>query len=146
MKVIKLIIGILIGMAWGCLIFTFLSIFSFSLGDASYISGFTANYVKYSIVAMVIGVGFTLPAVIYRREDLSMPVKVLIHMGTGITIYILAALYAGWIPTSLGIGASITSLLTGIGIAFLIFFIWFGSYLYYRKEAMKINKQIKKRG
>jgi len=131
------------GMAWGCLIFTLLSIINFSL-DGSYISGFAANYVKYSIVAMVIGVGFTLPSVVYYREDLSMPLKVLVHMGTGMTVYILTGLYAGWISISGGMDTLIT-LLTGICIAFVIFGIWFGFYLYYRKEALKINKQIKKR-
>ena len=132
-------------MAWGCLIFTILSIINLSLWYNSYISDLTTNYIKYSIAAMVIGVGFALPSMVYRREDLSMPVKVLIHMGTGITIYILVSLYAGLIPTSLGIGPLITSLLTGIGIALVIFGIWFGFYLYHRKEAQKINKQIKKR-
>jgi fatty acid desaturase len=113
----------------------------FSLGYDGYISDFMANYVKYSFVAMVIGVGFSLPSIVYEREDLSMPLKVLIHMGTGMIVYFLAVLYAGWIPASLGIGALIISLLIGISIAVVI---WFGFYLYYREEALKINKQIKK--
>jgi hypothetical protein len=140
-KIKEIISNLFIGLAGGCLILTLISIFAFSLGYEGYISDFMANYVKYSFVAMVIGVGFSLPSIVYEREDLSMPLKVLIHMGTGMTVYFLAVLYAGWIPASLGIGALIISLLIGISIAVVI---WFGFYLYYREEALKINKQIKK--
>jgi len=128
------------GMALGCLIFTLLSIINLSLWYDSYISDFTVNYVKYSIMAMVIGVGFTIPTMVYGREDLSRHVKILIHIGTGMTVYTLAGFYEGFIPASLGISALIM-LLLGIGIAFVI---WFGFYLLFRKEALKINKQIKK--
>lgn len=137
----EVIKNLFIGLAGGCLVLTLISIFAFSLGYENYISNFTANYVKYSLVAMVIGVGFSISSVVYEREDLSMPMKVLIHMGTGITVYILAVLYAGWIPEFLGVDILLISLLIGILIALVI---WFGFYLYYREEALKINKQIKK--
>ena len=128
------------GMALGSLVFTFLSIITLSLGSKTYMYNLSIYYVKYSLIAMVIGVGFTLPSLIYIKEDLSTFAKVLIHIGTGMIIYILAALYTGWIQESFGIDVLII-ILIGITIAMGI---GFGFYLYNKEEATKINNHLKR--
>ena len=69
-----------------------------------------------------------------------MGLRILIHMGIGISIYSATMIAVGWIPANIGILGLICSLSFGIGLAFII---WFAFYLYYKKEARDINKKIK---
>ena len=63
--------------------------------DIGYGGNFSlANYqfTKMVIGCMIVGIGFGVPTVVYRRDDLPMPVRVLVHMGIGCIVYTIVAI------------------------------------------------------
>ena len=101
---------------------------------ALYHYGFT----KMALGTLVVGLGFGLPALVYEREQLSLPVQIMIHMGN--RVYWSCCLphgLVGWIPREQGF----------LGIAkiaaeqlLIAFGIWFGFYLNQKKLAQKMNQ------
>jgi uncharacterized membrane protein YciS (DUF1049 family) len=128
-------------MSTGSLILIIISIFGIYFGKNQFLELLINNFVEYSITAMVIGVGFSLPSIVYENDKLSSLNQFLIHMGIGMGIFIVTGIYVGWIPISYGLGTIFLSILIAFAFAILI---WASFYLYYQKEAMKMNKQIKK--
>ena len=94
---------------------------------------------KMVIGCIVCGIGWGAPSVVYNREGLSGPVKVLIHMGIGCLIYTIVAFSVGWLGTETSLWAKIGIILIQFAIAFLI---WGGFRLYYKQEAKKMNDRI----
>lgn len=127
------------GIAVSSLILTVITIVVFALKGDQTLSLLT--FITYLVAAMVIGVGFSLPSVIYDNPNLSMVIKFIIHMGIGVTILLATIILVGWIPTDKGWPALITGIILAIIFACII---WFIFYLYHRKEARDVNKQIKK--
>ena len=97
------------------------------------------QFTKMVIGSAIVGIGFGVPTVVYNSEKIPMPVKVLIHMGTGCVIYTIVAYAVGWF------GGSATPL-QGLAIAgiqlVVAFVIWFCFMRYYRKEAKQMNDKI----
>ncbi len=99
------------------------------------------NYMFTKMVTgcVLIGLGFGVPSVIYQKDSLPMPIKILIHMGTGCVVYTIVAYSVGWIGGS-------SSFLHGILIAAVqfaaAFIIWLFFMKYYRNEAKKMNEKI----
>lgn len=128
-----------IGFAWGCTLTTIIEII-----QAICINGemniLTAEYLKHTICGIISGIGFVVPTMIYENEKISKKLQVFIHLAIGFTVYIGAALYAGWLPFELGIGYVITSIVFSILISLII---WFCFYLYYRAKAKKMNELLK---
>ena len=56
------------------------------------------NYMFTKMVTgcVLIGLGFGVPSVIYQKDNLPMPIKILIHMGTGCVVYTIVAYSVGW--------------------------------------------------
>jgi uncharacterized membrane protein (DUF485 family) len=91
------------------------------------------------IGSTLVGIGFGVPSMVYNSEKLPMPVKVLIHMGIGCTIYTLVAYSVGWFGGS----ATITQGLVIAAIQLLVaFIIWFCFMRFYRREAKQMNEKI----
>ena len=102
----------------------------------------------YSFTRMVtacaaIGLGFGLPSGIYDNEALPMGIKVLIHMGIGCTVYIIAAYFAGWIPADGSPAKTVLIIAAELVLAFLI---WTGYYIYNIRLSRRMNKKIKNLG
>ena len=97
------------------------------------------DFIKYVICSAVIGLGFSVPSLIYHNERISRGLQVIIHLGTGFAIYIPVAFFAGWIPTAYGAIAVALSLLCAVIFALLV---WLCFALYYRKQAQEINRKI----
>ena len=97
------------------------------------------QFTKMVIGSAIVGIGFGVPTVVYNSEKLPMPVKVLIHTGTGCVIYTIVAYAVGWF------GGSATPV-QGLAIAgiqlVVAFIIWFCFNSYYRKEAKQMNEKI----
>ena len=97
------------------------------------------SYTKMALGSILVGMGFGIPTVVYNDESLPMPIKVIIHMGIGCSIYTAVAYAVGWFG-----GA--TTVLQGLVIAAIqlvvAFIIWFCFMSFYRKEAKKINDKI----
>ena len=97
------------------------------------------RFTKMVIGSMIVGMGFGLPTFIYQKDSLPMPVRVIIHMGTGCIIYTLVAFAVGWMGGSGSIWKGIIAAAGQIAIAFLI---WYLFMRYYRKEAKRMNDRI----
>lgn len=98
------------------------------------------SYTRMVIGAIAVGIGFSIPALIYESKRLSYAIKVFIHMGIGCTILLITGFAVGWITVDNGAFVCIAV----VALEFLLaFFIWAGFTLYYRKMAKRMNEQIK---
>ena len=97
------------------------------------------RFTKMVIGSIIVGLGFGVPTFIYRKDSLPMPMRVIIHMGTGCIIYTLVAFAVGWMGGTGSIAKAIVAATVQIAVAFLI---WYLFMRHYRKEAMKMNQRI----
>ena len=97
------------------------------------------RFTKMVIGCMIIGLGFGLPTFIYRKDSLPMPVRVIIHMGTGCVIYTIVAYAVGWMGDSGSLLKGIVAAVVQIAVAFII---WYLFMRYYRREARQMNDRI----
>ena len=128
--------SIAVGISWGFTILVlYLTIGVIINGD--YLATIAPNdFIKYVICSAVIGLGFSVPSLVYYNERISRGLQVIIHLGT---IYIPVAFFAGWIPTAYGAIAVTISLLIAVVFSLLV---WLCFALYYRKQAQEINRKI----
>jgi len=100
------------------------------------------QFTKMVIGCALVGLGFGVPTIVYNKERLPMPIKVIIHMGIGCSIYTAVAYAVGWFggSTSLVQGLIIAGI--QLGVAFVI---WFCFNRYYRKEAKRMNEKIQEK-
>ena len=97
------------------------------------------RFTKMVIGSMIVGLGFGLPTFIYRKDSLPMPIRVLVHMGTGCVIYTIVAFAVGWIGGSKSVVHGLLIAAVQIAVAFVI---WYQFNRYYRREARKMNDRI----
>lgn len=135
----NIIKSIVLGIGWGFTFFVvYLTIGVIISGD--FLAGIAQDdFIKYVICSAVIGLGFSVPSLIYRNERISRGLQVIIHLGTGFAIYVPVAFFAGWIPTAYGAIAVAISLLCAVVFSLLV---WLCFALYYRKQAQEINRKI----
>ena len=110
--------------------------------DIGYKGNFSLDnyrFTKMVIGCVLVGLGFGVPTIVYQKENLPMPVRVLIHMGTGCVVYTIVAYAVGWMGGSATIVQGIIFALIQLAVAFII---WFLFMRYYRAEAKKINDKI----
>lgn len=131
--------SIALGIGWGfTVLVVYLTIGVIINGD--YLATIAPNdFIMYVICSAVVGLGFSVPSLIYYNERISRILQVIIHLGTGFAIYIPVAFFAGWIPTAYGAIAVALSLLCTVVFSLLV---WLCFALYYRKQAEKINRKI----
>jgi uncharacterized membrane protein (DUF485 family) len=97
------------------------------------------RFTKMVVGSLLVGLGFGVPTLVYNKESLPMPIRVVIHMGTGCVIYTLVAYAVGWYGGS----ATVVQGIIIAGIQLLVaFVIWFCFMRFYRKEAKKMNEKI----
>ena len=97
------------------------------------------QFTKMVIGCVLIGLGFGVPTVVYNKDSLPIPIKVIIHMGIGCVVYTIVAYAVGWIGESATILQGVIIAAIQLGVAFLI---WFLFMRYYRNEAKKMNDKI----
>lgn len=110
--------------------------------DVKYAGNFSMEnyqFTKMVIGCVLIGLGFGIPSVVYRKDTLPMPIRVIIHMGTGLVVYTIVAYSIGWIGSSASIGEGIICGFIQVTVAFVI---WFLFMCYYKQEAKKMNDRI----
>ncbi|MGI6721299.1 MAG: DUF3021 domain-containing protein [Anaerovoracaceae bacterium] len=101
----------------------------------------------YSFTRMIagtvcVGLGFSLPTMIYRRESLAFGLKVLFHMGIGCAVMVATAFAVGWVPDGLPWWYCLLIIAGDIGIAFLI---WLGFSHHYRTLASRMNRALQEK-
>ncbi len=111
----------------------------FDIGFGGHFSLEGYRFTKMVVGCVLVGLGFGVPTIVYRKDNLPMPVRVLIHMGIGCIIYTIVAYAVGWIGGSATILQGI--LIAGIQMA-VAFVIWFLFMRHYRAEAKKMNDKI----
>ncbi|MBQ7990747.1 MAG: DUF3021 domain-containing protein [Oscillospiraceae bacterium] len=99
------------------------------------------GFTKMVIGCILVGIGFGVPTIVYRKDNLPMPVRVIIHMGIGCTVYTMTAYSVGWFGAVSSIGHGIIIAAIQLAAAFVI---WYLFVRYYRSEAKKINEKIQK--
>ena len=97
------------------------------------------RFTKMVIGSIIVGLGFGIPTFIYRKDSLPMPIRVIIHMGTGCVIYTLVAFAVGWMGGTGSVAKAIVAAAVQISVAFLI---WYLFMRYYRREAKEMNERI----
>lgn len=97
------------------------------------------QFTKMVVGCMIVGLGFGIPTIIYKRDDFPMPIRAIIHMGTGCIIYTIVAYSVGWMGGTKSTLNMIAAAMIQFAVAFLI---WFLFMLHYRNEARQINKRI----
>ena len=97
------------------------------------------RFTKMVVGCVLIGLGFGVPTIVYRKDGIPMPIRVIIHMGIGCAVYTIVAYAVGWIGGSATISQGIIIAAIQLGVAFII---WFLFMRYYRKEAKKMNDRI----
>ena len=110
--------------------------------DVGYGGNFSLDHYRFTkmiIGCIILGIGFGVPTVVYSSERLPMPIKVLIHMGIGLTVYTIVAYAVGWIGGAASLGQGLVIAAIQIAVAFII---WFGFMRHYRAEARKMNEVI----
>ena len=97
------------------------------------------KFTKMAVGSILVGLGFGVPTVVYHKENLPLPIRVIIHMGIGCAIYTAVAFAVGWFGGSATFVQGL--IIAGIQIA-VAFIIWFCFMRYYRKEAKEMNDKI----
>ena len=137
----KIVCNTICGICLGCTVFTLLGII-LAFIDNKYLMMTSSEFIINAICSIVSGVGFYLPSIVYENDKISRGLQVLVHMGVGLTVYLVCSFYAGWIPVERGILVTITSIIIMITISFII---WFGFYIYNKNEAKKINAKLQEK-
>lgn len=112
---------------------------AFDIGYKGNFSLDNYRFTKMVIGCVLVGLGFGVPTIVYRKDSLPMPIRVIIHMGIGCVVYTVVAYAVGWIGGSATIGQGIIIAAIQLGVAFII---WFLFMRYYRSEAKKMNDKI----
>ena len=112
-------------------------VFDFLYGG--YFSLENYRFTKMVAGCLLAGLGFGVPTIVYRKDSIPMPIKVIIHMGTGCIIYNVVAFSVGWIGAAPSVRRGIIAAAIQFGIAFLI---WFLFMRFYRREARLMNERI----
>lgn len=110
--------------------------------DITYKGNFSMTdyqFTKMVVGCILTGIGFGVPTIVYRKDNLPMPVCVLIHMGIGCVVYTIVAYAVGWISGARTVWQGILAVAWRLLIAFII---WFLFMRYYRREAKKMNDRI----
>ena len=97
------------------------------------------RFTKMVIGCVLVGLGFGVPTIVYRKDNFPMPIRVTIHMGIGCVVYTVVAYAVGWIGGAATIGQGIIIAAVQLAVAFAI---WFLFMKYYRSEAKKMNDRI----
>ena len=97
------------------------------------------RFTKMVVGCILVGLGFGVPSVIYKKESIPMPLRVIIHLGIGWIVYLIVAYAVGWMGATASIGQTILIICIQSAVFLLI---WFLFFRHYKKEADEINKKL----
>jgi len=91
------------------------------------------------LASMIIGIYFGLSSYIFETDKWSNLKKTIIHFSCSMIAYYLIALPVGWVPVS-----PLYLVLSAVVFALIYAVYWTSFYLYYRKVAKSLNKELQK--
>ena len=97
------------------------------------------RFTKMVAGCVLVGLGFGVPSIVYRKDSLPMLIRVIIHMGIGCAVYTVVAYAVGWMGSAASFGKGILIAAIQLAPAFLI---WFLFMRYNRAEAKRMNDKI----
>ena len=115
-------------------------VFDLGYGGSFHLEGY--RFTKMVLGCVFVGLGFGVPSVVYKKESLPMPLRILIHLGIGFIVYTIVAYAVGWIGGS----ATLTQglIIACIQVA-VVLVIWFFFFRHYKNEAKMINEKLSQR-
>lgn len=132
----------LLGIVMGCTIFVLIGIFWEIIAKRPFPFEGDYGFIKQSLGAVGVSLGFTLSALIYRAKKIAFPLQIVIHMATGFVIFGVIAYFVKWIPFEEGAGA--VAVFAAIAIVSSAV-IWLGFYFHAKRAAARMNKIIEQR-
>ena len=93
---------------------------------------------KNAIGTVFCGWFFTVTPLLFENEKLTLPVQTTLHFICVSVLYFIVAFIIGWIPFTM------KGFIGMLGI-FIVFYsiIWFSFYMYFRKQAAKLNEELR---
>ncbi|MBD7983811.1 DUF3021 domain-containing protein [Sporosarcina sp. Sa2YVA2] len=93
--------------------------------------------VKNAIGQVFCGWFFTVTPLLFENEKLTLPIQTLLHFLCVSVLYFIIAFVLGWIPfTTVGFIGT-------LGLFVVVYaIIWFAFYMYFRKQAEKLNEDL----
>jgi hypothetical protein len=124
-------------MGWGSFIMA-LDIVRMYLTGSDGLQSFFHNPIPNIIGYLVIGLGFFGSTIVYEFENISSRLKLVIHIITGVTLFLLVAFYLGW-----GITEDPVGLLHNIALYVgIVLVVWVVLYFRDKKDVEEINKTL----
>ena len=127
------------GAAFGSLMMNLTMLCFYLSGGAQVMTYIVEDYRRQLLCSLVVGITFCLLSMVYDLPGWSWGLKVLVHMGGGMAVYFVVAVWAGWMPLQAGVGPALLFLAIGLAFAFLI---WLGFFLYNFSEAKRLNQAL----
>ena len=126
------------GIGISMIISGFVSVIFDLLGNGTFI---VDNYgmTKMIFACLLVGLGFGVPSAIYDVERIPRLLQMVIHMGIGISVYLIVAFMVGWIPVKLGVPICACIVAGQLVISFII---WLLISLYYKREVKRLNDRL----
>lgn len=139
---VKLVLQYLLyGISLGCTSFVIMCLGFFVGGGEDFLAAIFKDFARQSIGAIMVGIACGSTAIIYQLGRFSESVKMAIHFCIGMGVFYPIAIYLGWIPFYPdNLLFTIMQFMFSCGIFMAIRFCF---YLFYRKEARKINERLK---
>lgn len=136
---VRLIIRYLIrGIAWGCTYFVFYCLFLFFWQGKDLLLAVAEDFPKHAVGAILVGLGYGFPAILYELERPALLTKAIIHFFVGTTTFFSIASYLAWIPLQSSRHIILEVFTSCVSFAA----IWSGFYLLRRREARRINNRL----
>ena len=131
---------LLVGVALGSFLFNLTMLAFLVIASEEVLQIVFAQYAENFLASLFIGIVFSIMSFVYDKDGWSMPIQILVHMGSGMLAYVCVAFFMGWISTQLHYAA--LSVGIALGIAGLI---WLGFYLYNRAQCRRFNEVLQQK-
>ncbi len=138
----KIIRNILYGISWGCVVSCVVGMIGTMCMGNAWFTESGHSYAAQVLAAMIVGIGWVLPSIVYENDRLALGIQMLIHFVIGFGVYFPTAFFMGWIPGNMSLGGILLEMLF---MAVISLVIWFCYYLYYYREAKRVNAKLKKK-
>lgn len=122
------------------LFFTVFGLIGMEQGSGGVLDLGPYGFTKAMIGALIIGLGYGIPTLIYEVKSMSVALKSIIHMCTGVGIMILVFLKFGFTQEGYEFRDILKILIGPVIVACLI---WYAQYMNYKKVAKLMNDKLK---